>query len=441
MRIFERLDELYSIGGGPGANRIGYTPEEDEAHRLAADWMRDAGLEVSVDGSGNLVGRLPGSDPALAEALDRVAPRLGAPGRPLRRRPRRRRRDRGLERLGARSRTLAVVAFRDEERGCAGSRGRCAAGGLPGAFVELHHEQGPRLAAAGAPLGVVTGIVGYKRGTRTLDGRAGHAGTTPMLGRQDALVAAAEEVLRIRDAALSIEDAVATVGQLEVEPGGTNVIPNRVTFSLDVRAPDAERLSRLTAAVGLENEGRTEPVAMSGAGARSAARRGREPWLPVVELASGAGHDAGILAAAGVEAGMLFVRAGADGVSHSPDEAAGEDDIELAVDVLTDALERLSARRRSPARPSQRNLRPELAKVLVAFDDRGEVVARERARLGGEADVSVGEQDLRLRDAARVEDDLARVRVAGGVLRAEAEVEVAERDPAALARPADVNDP
>jgi acetylornithine deacetylase/succinyl-diaminopimelate desuccinylase-like protein len=362
VRIFERLDELYSIGGGPGANRIGYTPEEDEAHRLAADWMRDAGLEVSVDGSGNLVGRLPGGDPLLPELwtgshLDSV-PQGGRFDGAL-----------GvvagieaLERLGARSRTLAggavrgpggggprrsrtlaVVAFRDEERGCAGSRGRCAAGGLPGAFVELHHEQGPRLAAAGTPLGVVTGIVGYKRGTRTIDGRAGHAGTTPMLGRQDALVAAAEEVLRIRDAALSIKDAVATVGQLEVEPGGTNVIPNRVTFSLDVRAPDADRLSRLTAAVGLDNEGRTEPVAMAEP-VRAALRAAVESsGLPVVELASGAGHDAGILAAAGVEAGMLFVRAGADGVSHSPDEAAAKDDVELAVDVLTDALERLSA--------------------------------------------------------------------------------------------------
>jgi acetylornithine deacetylase/succinyl-diaminopimelate desuccinylase-like protein len=343
VRIFERLDELYAIGGGPGANRIGYTPEEDEAHRLAAAWMRDAGLEVSVDESGNLVGRLPGDDPSLPELwtgshLDSV-PQGGRFDGAL-----------GVvagieavERLGRRSRTLAVVAFRDEERGCAGSRGRCDAGGLPGAFVELHHEQGPRLAAAGAPLGVVTGIVGYKRGTRTIDGRAGHAGTTPMLGRQDALVVAAEEILRIRDAALSIKDGVATVGQLEVEPGGTNVIPSRVTFSLDVRAPDAERLSRLTAAVGLEEEGRTEPVAMAEPVLAALRAAVESRGLPLVELPSGAGHDAGILAAAGVESGMLFVRAGADGVSHSPDEAAAEDDVELAVDVLTDALERLSA--------------------------------------------------------------------------------------------------
>jgi acetylornithine deacetylase/succinyl-diaminopimelate desuccinylase-like protein len=343
VRLFERLDELYAIGDGPGANRIGYSAEEDRAHELAATWMREAGLEVTIDECGNLIGRLPGEDPDLSELwtgshLDSV-PQGGRYDGAL-----------GvvagleaLDRLGRRPRTLAVVAFRDEERGCAGSRGLSAGNQLPGAFVELHHEQGPRLAAAGAPLGVVTGIVGYKRGTRTIQGRAGHAGTTPMLGRQDALVAAAEEILRARDAALSVKDAVATVGQLEVEPGGTNVIPSRVTFSLDVRAPDAERLSRVIAAVGIEDAGRTEPVAMSDA-VRAALRAPIEArGLPVVELPSGAGHDAGILAAAGVDAGMLFVRAGADGVSHSPDEAASDEDVLLAVDVLTAALERLSA--------------------------------------------------------------------------------------------------
>jgi allantoate deiminase len=344
VRIFDRLDELYAIGGGPGANRIGYSAEEDAAHELAEGWLREAGLEVEVDESGNLIGRLVGEDPELPQVwtgshLDSV-PHGGRYDGAL-----------GvvaaieaLERLGRRPRSLAVVAFRDEERGCAGSRGRCAEGELPGTFVELHHEQGPRLASAGVALGVVTGIVGYKRGTRTVEGRAGHAGTTPMLGRQDALVAAAEEIVRIRDAALAVKDTVATVGQLEVEPGGTNVIPSRVTFSVDARAPDAERLSRLIAAVGLEDEGRTEPVAMSERVQAVLRDAVAARDLPVVELPSGAGHDAGILAAAGVDAGMLFVRAGADGVSHAPDEAASDEDVTLSVDVLTDALERLSAR-------------------------------------------------------------------------------------------------
>jgi allantoate deiminase len=341
--VLERLDALYEIGGGPGANRVGFTPEEDEAHRLAAAWLREVGLEVEVDASGNLIGRLRGHEPALPEVwtgshLDSV-PQGGKYDGAL-----------GVvagieavERLGRQRRTLAVVAFRDEERGCAGSRGRVAAGPLPGAFLELHHEQGPRLAAAGTPLAVVTGIVGYKRGVRTIEGRPGHAGTTPIEGRDDALVRAAEEILRIRDAARSIDGAVATVGQLEVEPGGTNVIPGRVRFSVDARAPDAERLSRLTAALGLEDAGRTEPVAMSGAVPDALRAEIESRGLPIVDLVSGAGHDAGILAAAGVDAGMLFVRAQNGGVSHSPDELSADEDVAIAVDVLTDALGRLAS--------------------------------------------------------------------------------------------------
>jgi acetylornithine deacetylase/succinyl-diaminopimelate desuccinylase-like protein len=341
-RLRERLDELYAIGGGPGANRVGYSPEEDAAHELAAGWLREAGFEVEVDEHGNLLGRLPGDEPELPEVwtgshLDSV-PQGGRYDGAL-----------GvvagieaLERLGRRRRTLAVVAFREEERGCVGSRARCASD-LPWAFVELHHEQGPRLEQAGVPLGVVTGIVGYKRGVRELEGRAGHAGTTPMEGRSDALVAAAEEILRIRDVATSIEGAVATVGTLEVEPGGINVVPGRVRLVVDARAPDSERLTRLLDELGLDEAGRTEPVAMSDTvrGALRAAIEAR--GLPVVELASGAGHDAGVLAAAGVEAGMLFVRAGSGGVSHHPDESADDGDVALAVEVLTDALDRLAS--------------------------------------------------------------------------------------------------
>jgi acetylornithine deacetylase/succinyl-diaminopimelate desuccinylase-like protein len=342
-RLLERLDALYEIGGGPGANRVGYSPEEDAAHALVADWLREAGFEVEVDAHRNLLGRLPGAEPELPEVwtgshLDSV-PQGGRYDGAL-----------GvlagieaLERLGRRRRTLAVVAFREEERGCVGSRARSEAGGLPGAFVELHHEQGPRLAQAGAPLGVVTGIVGYKRGEHVLEGRAGHAGTTPMEGRADALVAAAAEILRVRDVATAIEGAVATVGYLEIEPGGVNVVPGRVRLVVDARAPDAERLTVLLRELGLDDEGRTEPVTMSDTvrGALRASVAARD--LPVVELASGAGHDAGILAAAGVEAGMLFVRAGSGGISHHPDESAAEEDVALAVEVLTEAVDHLAS--------------------------------------------------------------------------------------------------
>jgi hydantoinase/carbamoylase family amidase len=210
------------------------------------------------------------------------------------------------------------------------------------AFLELHVEQGPVLASADAPLGVVTGIVGYARGELVVEGRAGHAGTTPMAGREDALVAAASEIVRVRDAALGIPGAVATIGRVEVEPGGANVIPSRVSLSLDVRAPDVERLDALVTAVGFEPDYRVEPAAFAGRVPEALRSAIAARALPAVDLASGAGHDAGILASAGVDAGMLFVRSLNGGVSHSPDELSSDDDVLLAADVLAASLDRVT---------------------------------------------------------------------------------------------------
>jgi acetylornithine deacetylase/succinyl-diaminopimelate desuccinylase-like protein len=336
VRILERLDELYAIGGGPGANRPHPSPAEDEAHELATSWLVDAGLEVEVDRHGNLLGRSArGTDVWVGSHLDSVPQggrfdgALGVVAA-----------IEAVERVGAGS----VAVFRGEEVGCIGSRALVAAGDpLPMAFVELHVEQGPVLADADVALGVVTGIVGYVRGDIVVDGRAGHAGTTPMRGRDDALVEAAAEILRVREAALGIDGAVATIGQVDVEPGGANVIPSRVQLSMDARAPDVERLDALIAAIGFEPSYRVEPARFTGS-ARLAVRdaiAARE--LPVVELASGAGHDAGILATAGVDAAMLFVRSLNGGVSHSPDELSADEDVVLGVDVLADALERLTS--------------------------------------------------------------------------------------------------
>jgi acetylornithine deacetylase/succinyl-diaminopimelate desuccinylase-like protein len=163
-----------------------------------------------------------------------------------------------------------------------------------------------------------------------------------MASRVDALVAAAAEILRVRDAALAIDDAVATIGQVEVEPGGANVIPERVRLSLDVRAPDADRLDALVAAIGLQPAYRVEPVRFEGAARSALAQAIEARGLPLVDLHSGAGHDAGILASAGVDAAMLFVRSMNGGVSHSPDELSSEEDVALGVEVLTDALRRLT---------------------------------------------------------------------------------------------------
>jgi acetylornithine deacetylase/succinyl-diaminopimelate desuccinylase-like protein len=337
----ERLDDVFHIGDGVGANRVGGTPEEDEACELAVSWMKEVGLEVEVDERGNVVGRLRGTAPELPEVwtgshLDSVPEggrfdgALGVAA--------------GLEAaqaVGRSERTVGVVVFRDEETGCHGSRWRVRHGSLPGSFVELHIEQGPRLEQAGAPLGVVTSIAGIVRCSRDFEGRADHAGTTPMESRTDALVAAAEYVLRVRDVAAGIDGAVATVGQLGVEPGAANVVPGRVRLLVDARAPDQERLDRLVSELGLEDAHYViPPVQLSPAVLREEVER-REP--PVIELPSGAGHDAGVLAAAGVEASMLFVRSLNGGASHSPQEYSSDEDIELAVEVLTATLRRLAS--------------------------------------------------------------------------------------------------
>ena len=334
-RVFGRLDELYAIGGGPGANRPHPSREEDAAHELAAAWLREADLQVEVDVHGNLLGRSGRRDDVwVGSHLDTVPHggrfdgALGVVGA-----------IEAVEQAGCGS----AVAFRGEEVGCIGSRALCRYEEVPSAFLELHIEQGPTLERARVPLGVVTSIVGYARGELWFEGRAGHAGTTPMQDRQDALVEAAAEILRIREAALEVEGVVATVGEVDVEPGAGNVIPGRVRLSVDVRAPDRERLDDVLARVGLEPGHRAEPVAMSERCRAALSIEITSHDLQAVELPSGAGHDAGILAAAGVDAGMLFVRSLNGGVSHSPDELSSEGDIALAIDVLAGALLRLTS--------------------------------------------------------------------------------------------------
>src|SRR5262245_29933724 len=332
-RVLERLDELYALGGGAGANRVGGSADEDHAHDLAAGWLRDAGLKVEVDPAGNLIGRTKQADVWTGSHLDSVPDggkydgALGVVAA-----------IEAVERVGK----GAVVVFREEETGCVGSTAFVRRGDLPECFLEVHVEQGPVLGRAGAPVGLPQGIVGIVRGERVFTGEPGHAGTVPMSGRQDALVAAAEFILRVRDLATNVDGAVGTVGQVFVEPGAANVIPGRVRLSVDVRAPDRVRLESLVAALELDPDFRLEPVPMAerplAAFRDEIERRG----LPVVELPSGAGHDAAILAAAGVPTAMLFVRSLNGGVSHSPEEESSAEDVQLAVDILTAALTTLT---------------------------------------------------------------------------------------------------
>ena len=214
-------------------------------------------------------------------------------------------------------------------------------------YVEVHIEQGPVLERVGLPVGVVTAIAGRTRASVTLRGQAGHAGTLPMEGRLDALVAGAEVVLEVERVARGTEGLVATVGRLDVAPGAANVVPGSAILSVDVRhtedtvREDAVRMLRRAAeriaaqrGIGCEWSVVQETAAVPMADAlqdRLAAAVAAEGHA-VRRLTSGAGHDAAILARI-CPAAMLFVRC-AGGVSHDPRESVLEDDVAVALDVL-----------------------------------------------------------------------------------------------------------
>jgi allantoate deiminase len=314
MRVLERLDEIYAIA----QHRAGYSPEEDAAHELAAGWMREAGLEVSRDEAGNLFGTRGAARVWAGSHLDSV-PTAGKFDGVL-----------GVvAAIEAASRlpeaSLAVVAFRAEETGPMGSKKIAP---VPDAYLELHIEQGPVLASLGAPLGIVTAIAGQARGLKVFEGRADHAGTTPMAARADALVDAARFILHVRDCAR--EGTVATVGAVHAEPNATNVVPAKVTVSVDARSADAKLLDALIEEIGFDVQWKSDPVPMGDAFAAVL------PDAP--RLVSGAGHDAMFIP----NSSMLFVRSLNGGVSHHPDELSSAEDIGLAVDALTAALARLA---------------------------------------------------------------------------------------------------
>lgn len=365
-----------------------------------AEWMRDAGMTVRRDAAGNLVGRYDGTHAeertlVIGSHLDSVrdAGRYDGPlGIML-----------GVEcvaALHARGRrmhfAIEVYAFGDEE----GSRfpaamltSRAVAGTLDPAtldtvdadgvaladalrtagldvarfgearharalaYLEAHIEQGPALEAAGTPVGVVTGIAAQLRYRLTFHGVAGHAGTTAMPLRRDALAAAAELVLAAEHAASGgSADLVATVGMIQAEPGAANVIPGRVVATLDVRALDPhvrDATARAILAAGEAAATRrgvtltVEPIhdlpaspcdpTLTGLLAAAMQEAGQRD----TRLASGAGHDAMVMAALCPTA-MLFVRC-RGGVSHNPAEHVDPADADVALRVMLGFIERLGA--------------------------------------------------------------------------------------------------
>jgi allantoate deiminase len=220
-------------------------------------------------------------------------------------------------------------------------------------YCEVHIEQGPVLEARAVPVGVVSAIQGQRRFDLTVTGAAGHAGTVPMALRNDALCAASEFVLQVEAVARQTPGLVATVGQVAVEPGASNVIPGIVRLSLDVRHPDdavlaaacaellqwfpEERSVSISSLKIQENPSvRCDPH-LAGLFARAIEQAG----YPAMELPSGAGHD-GVPLSAIAPVAMLFVRC-AGGVSHHPDESVTAEDVAVAVDVLERFLMLLAA--------------------------------------------------------------------------------------------------
>ena len=394
--VLARCDELATFSEEPRrlTRRFATTALWQAGERVRG-WMEAAGMVTRRDAIGNLIGRLGDGDRRtllLGSHLDTV-------------------RDAGrydgmlgvlvaiacVERLRDRGRSLPyaleVLAFADEEgvrfgTGYLGSsvvagrfdgadlRRRDSAGvtladavrafggdpdGLTSAgrdpadligYYEVHIEQGPALEAAGVPLGVVGAIAGQSRARIAFTGEAGHAGTVPMALRRDALSAAAEFVSAVEAVARAHDDAVATVGELEVQDGASNVVPGRVVLSLDVRhAADAVRESvaaelfdRADAianarSVVLEWDvvQETRAVDCSTGLTELVAEAVAACGQPVVRLTSGAGHDAVMLSTIAPIA-MLFVRC-AGGVSHNPAESVTAEDVAAAIDVSTKFLE------------------------------------------------------------------------------------------------------
>ncbi|MCM3880802.1 MAG: allantoate amidohydrolase [Vicinamibacterales bacterium] len=212
-------------------------------------------------------------------------------------------------------------------------------------YLEFHIEQGPVLENLNLPLAVVDVIAGQSRATATFTGRAGHAGTTPMKLRKDALAGAAAWMTEVERVATATSGLVATVGRLEVEPGAGNVIPGRATVWVDVRHPSDdtrkaafERLKATATEIaghrGLQMswEPRLDQasVSMDQKIASMLDRAVEQAGFPAHRMTSGAGHDAMIVARR-MPVGMMFLRC-EKGISHHPGENVREDDVAAALE-------------------------------------------------------------------------------------------------------------
>jgi allantoate deiminase len=220
------------------------------------------------------------------------------------------------------------------------------------AMLELHVEQGTILESRNAIIGIVEAIVGITQMMVTIEGSADHAGTTPMNLRRDAMQGAARIIAAVETVARQEgEGGVATVGQIFCVPGQANVIPSLVRFSVDVRHSNESRLKAMAAGVAyvaenlakardlrchIEVKAEAEPVRMSPEICDLIERVAKKKGVEPVRMASGAGHDTGIIAKIS-NAGMIFVPSEA-GRSHCEEEFTKAEDIALGTEILLEAV-------------------------------------------------------------------------------------------------------
>ncbi len=398
----ERLSAISACSASDeGVTRQPWTPEHKAALGEIARWMEDAGLTAELDAAGTLVGRSPsaaGKPVVLMGSHQDSVPNGGRFDGIM---------GIALACLAAKRFNghwdelpvgIEVLAFADEEgvrfptaligpralagtldpavfgmtdgQGVAMRAAMCAFGIDPedamkltrdpatiAGYLEAHIEQGPVLESAKVPIGIVTAICGIARFTVTVTGETGHAGTVPMKGRRDALVGAARLISEINTRAAAEKNLRATVGTISVKPAAVNAVPSVVAFTLEVRADDDTRRDRfvddfaafatkacreadLQVSIARTYEQRAVPsdedlmTALSDACEKSGHAS--------LRLMSGATHDASAMADL-CPVAMLFIPCRA-GVSHRPDEYADAESMGAAVDVLEQAIKRISIR-------------------------------------------------------------------------------------------------
>ena len=387
------LTELSQFGSKPegGVTRVAFT----EADKAAREWlipiMTEAGLDVRVDPAGNIHGRRTGSEPGLPIILfgshidtvpkggnfDGNVGSMAAIEVML-----------ALNRHETRTRhplEMVIWASEDSGKGLFGSRAVTRgpdagelelvdAQGVPlaermrrfglnpdqinesrlsaadyAAYLELHIEQGPVLFRNNIDIGVVEGIVAVQHFDVRVEGFANHAGTTPMNERHDALLAAAQLMLAVREEVMAEPGSqVGTVGSVKVLPGAPNVVPGLVQMPIELRALDptiiSEIIDRIRAraqtiahrekvSIRIEQYSHS-PAALTDPPLQDLIEQAaRDAGFSTLRLPSGAGHDAQIIASYGVPTGMIFVPS-TDGISHSPKEHTDWADCARGAEVL-----------------------------------------------------------------------------------------------------------